>query len=190
MHRFVLWLTPLLLIAVSGCVNQSPPRYFLLQATETALQLQDGLSIGVHPVVVPEYLKRSALLRERRDATLVYSHDGRWGEPLADGIYRVSILELAQRLGTGNIQPWPWSRQQRPAIEVRIHILALEQQDGSAKLSAEIAITDQREETASSQRFIRSWREATAGSADAAVAAAYGRLIQAMNADIARAINS
>lgn len=174
---------------LAGCVSQpSPPQYFLLQTSAPAGNHSGGVSVGLHPITVPEYLQRSALLVDSDAAQLRYSFDGRWGEPVADGMHRVSTVELSRLLNTGNLQRWPWSQQQRPEIEVKIAVLAMEVRDSTALLSAEVAVTDNREEAAASHRFVRSWRAPIPAKSDAATAEAYSALVQAMNTDIAAAV--
>ena len=180
-------LVPLL----AGCVSQgNPPRYFLLQSKAPAGDHSGGLSVGVHPITVPEYLQRSALLIDSDASRLRYSFDGRWGEPVADGIHRVSTVELSRLLDTGNLQRWPWSRQQRPEIEVKIAVLAMERHDSTALLSAEVAVIDNRGAESATHRFVRSWRAPVPEASDDAIAEAYSTLVQAMNADIAAAVNA
>lgn len=184
----ILWI-PLALL-LTGCVSQtSAPRYFLLQATTTVVNYDGGPSIGLYPITMPEYLQRSALLVDSDDSQLRYSFDGRWGEPLADGIHRVSTLELSRLLGTGNLRRWPWSQKQKPDIEVAITVLALEPQDDTARLSAEVSIKDHRTSELHMQRFIRTWQTTIDEPTDSAIARAHSALVQAMNADIAAVIN-
>ncbi len=177
-----LWLT--------ACASGPTPSYYLLEAGTRTVSQSGGVSLGLHPIAIPEHLRRSALLVNASGGALKFSGQGRWGEPLTDGIRRVSALDLAAALGSGELRPWPWSGAQQPQIEVHINVLTLDRSRQQATLIADVAITDRRDNETVSEQFLRTWTTQPSGTSDAATAAAYSALIQKMNRDIAAAINA
>jgi uncharacterized lipoprotein YmbA len=175
----------LTLIALSACSSAPPTRYFLLEADAAAIAADDGITLGLHPVEIPEYLQRTRLLLDASGGSLAYSNNSRWSEPLADAIYRVSQLQLAQQLSTGNFSRWPWSPDARPDWEVRISVLAMECRAGQCLLTAEIGLRQSAEELQPWQRLIRTWRASPENNDEGAIAASYGALVRSMNRDIA-----
>lgn len=177
-------------LIASGCSNSPPVRHYLLEASFDSVSVSQGVSIGLHPVSVPEYLQRGRVLVNVDNGALVYSRLGRWSEPLPDAIQRVSRLQLAQQLGTGDFRSWPWSAGVRPDWEVRINVLALERRGETSHLTAEVALRDNRIADAAWQRVIRSWQDTAAGDTDTAIVASYSDLVSAMNDDIAARLRS
>ena len=173
---------------LTACASTPATRYYLLEPAAGAVNASDGISVGLHPVVVPEYLRRSALLTDAGGSTLNFSSEGRWGEPLADGIYRVSAIDLAALLKTGQWRTWPWS--ESPTIEVRIAVLSLVRDTNQALLTADVQLMQRGEKGPRRSHFLKTWQQTPRDASDIATAEAYSALVQAMNRDIFNAIEA
>lgn len=87
------------------------------------------LTIGIGPIVVPEYLLRLEI-QSRVDGTrLVPSLTERWGEPLDRGLERVLSVDLKRALGAERIVLHPWYATESPDVQVRIVFTRFERAD-------------------------------------------------------------
>lgn len=136
-------MTPIRLIAalalllLAGCGTTPPSTYHLLDARGTTLPSGDSPSLGVGPIMIPEYLNRNGLVYRKDSNTLEIASYERWAEPLADGIERVLSLNLASLLDTQNVRTFPWNRSRAPQFSVRVRIVALDAKPAKAELVAE-----------------------------------------------------
>jgi uncharacterized lipoprotein YmbA len=80
-------------------------------------------SIGIGPVSVPAYLKRSEILILVRDTQIDPSQWDRWGEPLDKNIPRVLSENLSDAFGNNHIIRFPWYPQEAPDYQVEAEII-------------------------------------------------------------------
>ncbi len=140
---------------------------------------------------IPEYLNRNSLVyRDGGNQLLIASFD-RWAEPLADGIQRVLGLNLSAELGTQNIRPHPWQRDDSPAYAIALWILSLDVSGQRAELVAEWRVNRPGENTSLARRITRLSRELPATDWQAGdAAAAYSLLLQSLSSEIAAVIRA
>jgi hypothetical protein len=131
---------------------------------------------------------------------MVYSENGnrlhvaryeRWAEPLEDGIQRVLGLNLSAALGTQNIRPHPWQRNDVPEFAVQVWLLSLDAGNNNAELVAEWRVTRTGDEASTpvAQRISRlSTPLPGPGWQAADTAAAYSDLLQRLSDEIAGVI--
>jgi uncharacterized lipoprotein YmbA len=136
-----------------------------------------GLSVGLGPIILPEYLDRREIATRVNATQIVYSPTNCWVESLDVSIRRIVSENLSALLGTDEIVSYPWLGNARPRYQVEIEILRLDSNPaGDAELLARWAIKD-----ASGKQYVvvrRSSlsRPATSAGASAAVSALSGTL--------------
>jgi uncharacterized lipoprotein YmbA len=92
--------------------------------------------VGIGPLTVPDYAS-SRLVHRVGPNEVRLSETARWAEPLAAGLQRVLVTNLAARLGSERVVAHPWRPEARPAWSIEIHVLRFERgADGVADLEA------------------------------------------------------
>ena len=117
---------------IGGCVNLgkgtvNPTHYYLLSAPDwegrqDGTAQEDGLVIGVGPVSIPGYLKRSHLVTRNTENEIQLAEFHRWGEHLEDGIPRVVAENISGELSGDWVVLYPWRRDIRPDYRVSIEV--------------------------------------------------------------------
>jgi len=111
-------LVVLTLILLSGCVALKIDRHYLLSAiTPEAKNLEKSapLLLVLKPLELPNYVKQSEILTREQGSTVSLSKTHRWAEPMINGVERVLIQDLAQRIN-GEVLPYA-QRLQAPKID-------------------------------------------------------------------------
>jgi len=112
-----------------------PTRYAVLAAVD---ELPDAartstaathLTVGLGPIVVPEYLLNLEMQSRTEGTRLVPSTTERWGEPLDRGLERVLAIDLKRALGAERIVLHPWYATESPDVQVRITFTRFERAD-------------------------------------------------------------
>ena len=137
-------ITLLLMIAglslLSGCSSSIKSyRYYTLQpmAVPSGAGLQG--SIGVNPVVIPEWLDQHSLVWSDGGFRLHKADLDRWGEPVPKAITRI-MAENLNRLSDTWVTAGPWLRSQRPDQVIEIELLSLAKQGEQVILDARWSI--------------------------------------------------
>ena len=91
MKRIAFW--PVLIMSASllaGCGSSPVVRYFGLQAmpVEHQRNADEAPVLAVGPLRVPDYLKRTQMVRRGQGAELIVDDFNRWAEPLDEAIHR------------------------------------------------------------------------------------------------------
>ncbi|WP_263078341.1 PqiC family protein [Endozoicomonas sp. Mp262] len=116
-------LVSLLLVGCSGSVQKY--RYYVLQPLASGLDSNTNGSVGINPVIIPDWMDRQSLIWSDGLFRLYKSDLDRWGEPLSRAITRVTAENL-NRLTNGTfITTGPWSQSQRPEHTVDIDVLSV-----------------------------------------------------------------
>lgn len=107
----------LMLTLAAGCAATSPKTNFYLLSTlpdeppsgQAVLTGADGLSVGIGPVTLPDYLDRPQIVIRTTLNEITLSEFDRWAEPLKNNFIRVFRENLADRLKTDDlvVHPWP-----------------------------------------------------------------------------------
>lgn len=115
-------LIPLLLAALfaAGCAGGSKSFYVLTADGPTPTG--GGRGIGVGPVTVPEYVDRPNLVIQTEANSLAVAEDHRWAGDISTSVARVMAANLGRRLGTGNVQVYPWQRDDEISQQVVVDI--------------------------------------------------------------------
>lgn len=130
------------ILLLSGCSPTQAVRYYQISPLPTAeadpeQKKADAPTIGLGPVLLPEYLNRSQIVTRTSPNQLVLADGHRWAEPLTDNVMRVLSDNLSFLLGRGQILSYPWPRNRKIDFQVVIEVLEFEGgADGRAILDA------------------------------------------------------
>ncbi len=138
--RLLLLLAATLLLA--NCVRSGPVQYYQLSAGQgdeagEAVALPRGVTIGLGPIRLPEYLDRPQIVSRTSANRLTLADSERWAEPLTENVPRVLSEDLSQLLGTDRILLHPWPRTRVIECQISVEFLQFEGgPDGSVTLTA------------------------------------------------------
>lgn len=123
------------LILVAGCAGGGTPIvYYTLQSSTLApaMAASKAVEIGVGPVMLPDYLDRSALVTRISPNQLSIHQGHQWAGSLQDEILRVVSANLTSACPGVTVLPHPWSGSDPPMVRFRISILSFEGHPGGA----------------------------------------------------------
>lgn len=130
-------------VAASGCGRSQPSRFYLIHSVAAGDILpgqtagRPGLSLGIGPVSLPEYLDRPQIITRTSPNQLALAEFDRWAEPLSDTFTRVLAENLATMLGTDRIFIYPWPRTTEIDCQVSVQVNHFEGfPEGRVQLSA------------------------------------------------------
>jgi hypothetical protein len=147
-HSHGCWIRDALFFAVAGfvlltgCTRSVPVQYYQLSALRGDNPLAEfGVSkeatIGLGPVLLPEYLDRPQIVSRTSANRLILSDRQRWVEPLAENLPRVLAEDLSVLLGTDRILLHPWTRERKIDCRITVEVLQFEEApDGTVQLMA------------------------------------------------------
>ena len=180
MNRFFILLAVLLL---AGCA-QSNKSFYVLTANGPAPS-GGGISIGVGPITLAEYIERPNLVVQQGPNQLAVSEDHRWAGDLSASIARVTAANLGREMKTGNVRTYPWQRDEEISYQVTLDIRQLHSEaDGHAVIEAgwrAYSLPDRK--LKASRTFVD--REPLAADGYAAMVAAQSRLLARLAESIA-----
>lgn len=133
----------------AGCSRSAPTRFYLLRSIapeppERAAARTEG-AVAVGPVKVPEYLDRPQIVTRADSGTqVIVAEFDRWAEPLADGIKRVVVQNLAVLLPASNVHGFPAAGEVPADFQVSLKVERLDAAPGSATLEVWWSILDAR----------------------------------------------
>ena len=146
-----------------------------------------GMSIGVGPVELPQYVNRPQIVTGQHSSELQSAASAQWAEPLQDGFTRVLAENLSLLLATERVAIFPW-KSFVPEYQVVIEVTHfLGQPGGEVSLVALWSILRKNGKDALVSKK-SSFREATGSSEYEALAAAMSRTVAALSRDIAAAV--
>ncbi len=138
-----------------GCSRSAPTRFYLLRSIapelpERAAARTEG-AVAVGPVKLPEYLDRPQIVTRADSGTqVVVAEFDRWAEPLADGIKRVVVQNLAVLLPATSVHGFPAIGEvSADFFQVSLQVERLDAAPGSATLEVWWSILDARGATVS-----------------------------------------
>lgn len=145
-----------------------------------------GPSVVVGPVVVPAAVDRFQIVRVLDGTRIDVADDQRWIAPLKTEIARRVASEITRLRGFERSVPWTQSTQVEPELRLPIDVIRLEA-EGFSQVTLEAVWTLRKAgKDVLSRRFAAS--EAVVRPDYAALAAAHGRLVDALARDIAAAL--
>lgn len=124
-------LAGLVLLAL-GCVGSSPSAsFYLLEPVDVhgaadpdggSFDDRVGLTLGVGPIHVADYLDRPQLVVRGQGQELLVDEYNRWAEPLGTSLTRVMTRSLATLLGTERVWSFPGKDRTRADLRVVMDI--------------------------------------------------------------------
>ena len=153
-------------LAVAACSlnpKEDPTRYYVLAelADDPGLYAAAGLtgntleeasrsagppvsvSVGVGPVTLPTYLKRSRMATRVSPTEIEFMETERWAQLLHEGFAYTVAENLAAILWTESVQLHPWYSTEVPDYSVRIDVATFERDpSGSARLTGQWQLRD------------------------------------------------
>ena len=180
---------PLILVCalLTACSSTPPVRYYTLGPLSPASPaIGSGPCRVVGPVSVPATIDRLLIVRQVDGARADVSDGHRWAAPLKTEIARRVAVELSRRSGNGRIVSWPQSSIIEPEMSVPIDVQRFDA-EGFGKVTLEAVWTLRKGgKDVLGRRF--SATEQVGEPTWEALAAAHGRLVDALAADIASAL--
>ena len=149
-----LTLTALLIISITSCGSILAPQpdrtqFFVLAASADSVAAgsrafsASGPLVGVGPVLIPDYLQRSAIATRVGRSQVRYSHVNRWAEPLEECLPRVLAQDLSNSLSSNRVILFPWPGNIRVDYQVQVNVERFElTSQGQAVLAARWLISD------------------------------------------------
>ena len=133
----------LLLAALALAACSTPEVYYRLSADGPTPGEGSGLSLGVGPVSLPDYIDRGEIVFQSSDTRFEVPYEQRWAGSLRDTTTRVIGTNLARRLGTGNLHLYPWPPGTPLKYQVRVDVRQFHARSGGeAILEASWSIQD------------------------------------------------
>lgn len=118
-----------MLMILAGCARSQPSKFYVLNAqaspgargSETVVA--SGLSIGVGPVKVPDYLDRVQIVTRTTSNTLELAEFDRWAEPLDQSLPRILAEDLRLLFPDDNVSVFPWPSSTRVDYQVVVEVI-------------------------------------------------------------------
>ncbi|WP_424990937.1 PqiC family protein [Fluviibacterium sp. S390] len=180
-----------LCLAVAAC-DSKPSNFYVLSApgitTGATAQTtrRRGLSIGVGPVTLPEYLDRPEIVIRENATALNVADLNRWGGGLTENFQSVLGEVLSERLNTDRVLLHPWSVSGNVTYQILVQVNAFEAHpDNQVLLDARWAVV-----SGGTQDVIRMGRtvlrEPISGAEGGAGGPDYAQITAAMSRSVAR----
>lgn len=127
------WIALSFFVFLAACGEPNPTFYKL--SAEGTLPLKGKTSLGIGPIIVPEYANRRNLVIETSPNRLEVVLSHRWAGALDESIARVMATNLGRKIGTNQVQVYPWQRDSEIDYQIAIHFTEfLAKDDGYAYL--------------------------------------------------------
>jgi len=154
-QRLFLMALAVCVMGAAGCSSLLAPepdlsKFYILTPQPSAGQLSPasagaGMSIGLGPVTIPDYLDRPEMVTRIGANELRLSKNSRWGEPLKVGFAHVLARDLAMRLSAAQIHRFPWYNSSLIDYQVKVAVHHFETDaSGRSELIAHWTIIDGR----------------------------------------------
>lgn len=179
----------LLCAGLAGCSSTPPIRHYTLgplPPAPAAAPAASGASLVVGPVGVPAAIDRLHIVRQQGGARAEVSDEHRWAAPLKTEIARRVAVEVARHSAYVRAVAWPQASIADPDLTLPIDVLRFDA-DGFERVTLEAVWTLRKGgHDVVSRRF--SATETVREPGWDGLAAAHGRLVDALAADIVSAL--
>ena len=168
--------------AVLASVDELPGN-----APAVAAEASSPQRLGLGPVTLPEYVRRSEIVTRVDGTRLVLSDTERWAEPFDRAVVRVLAADLRRATGAGRVVLHPWYESDRPDLQVEIAFSRCERTEtGQVVVAAHWCVRDLAGEAGPIERDSRIERPA-AGPEGASTALALSQALAELTREIAAA---
>lgn len=177
---------------LAGC-SSAPTRFYVLtpiavSAGPPSAGSGPGLSIGIGPVELPDYLDRPQIVTRLDQNQFKLADFDAWSEPLKDNFTQVLAENLSLLLATERVFVYPWRRENRVNYQVTVKVIRFDRQvEGDSVLTVRWRIlgADNREEL---RVQTATYTAPAAGSDYPATVAAMNQTLTTLSRDIAGAL--
>ena len=117
------------LLILAACASSKPSKFYILTASaapghsEQALTAASGVSIGVGPVRIPDYLDRVQIVTRSTANALQLAEYDRWAEPLDRSLPRLLAENLSALLPADSVVAFPWPGPAHVDFQVVVEVL-------------------------------------------------------------------
>ena len=171
---------------LSACSSSPVSHFYILEAqAEPESQSAATVAIGVGPVSTANYLDNPRILTSPNGVELSSSPIDLWAEPLHNGITRVITANLVALTGNHRIRPFPWRSDEQPQLAIKVEVLELNANAGTADLYLRWSIRHRQGSEPLAEGFSR-YTEPLQGTGYTAVSKAYSALLAQFSRHIAR----
>ena len=181
-----------LVVCFSACGGKSATSqfYVLSPLPQPGLSAGEGMTIGVFPVSMPDYLDRPQIVTRVSDNEIKLDEFSRWAEPLKDSFTRALVQNLSTLLDTAKVVRTTRSAGVPMALQVGVEVV---QFDGT--LGGEVVLIVQWGVfEADGKKLLMgkrsSFKEPTGAATYEALVAAESRAVAALSREIAEAIKT
>jgi len=115
-----------LLVVLSAC-GSSPKAHFYTLSSGTASALQtgntnnQGVSVAVWTVTLPEYLRRPEIVTRNNQVEISLADFDRWAGNLDNNATQLIANELGKRLQSNQVVTSPWESYRQNDFQVKVH---------------------------------------------------------------------
>jgi len=127
--RRIVILAGVVVLTLAACAGSQPSRFYILNALsgpgkqEQAAAPATGISVGVGPVKIPEYLDRVQIVTRSTSNTLQLAEFDRWAEPLDRSLPRMLAENLSVLLPADTVAAFPWPGSARVDYQVVVEVI-------------------------------------------------------------------
>ena len=152
------WISAVLLgVVLTGCAQSEPSRFYGLASLPVHTEEPNlaEVSVGIVPVILPEYLNRPQIVTRSSPTTLEIAELERWVEPLDSMATRIMVQNLSDWTGSDAILVLPQRRESRYDWFLELEFLRFDAGTDGMVLDARWSLFEGRNETlAASKRSV------------------------------------
>lgn len=112
------------LASIVACASSGPATKFYSLFPESGAATvnfdRNDITIGVGPVILPEYLDNPAVVSLTKSQLVRVSGYHAWAGDLKDAIMRVLADDISQLLSVDGVMRFPWDNRVRPDFQIRM----------------------------------------------------------------------
>lgn len=120
-------------LGLAACSSVADPtKYYILSAAPAPAAAparpagaDNGVAVGVGPVLLAGYLDRNAIVTRTADGQLDVSMYHRWAESLELGVAQTLVNDIAGRLGTERVIVYPWRGRFERVIDYQVGVVVM-----------------------------------------------------------------
>jgi hypothetical protein len=181
-----------LAVCFSACGGKSATSqfYVLSPLPQPGLSAGEGMTIGVFPVSMPDYLDRPQIVTRVSDNEIKLDEFSRWAEPLKDSFTRALVQNLSTLLNTAKVVRTTRSAGVPMALQVGVEVVQFDGTlGGQVVLIVQWGVFE-----ADGKKLLMgkrsSFKEPTGAATYEALVAAESRAVAALSREIAEAIKT
>ncbi len=124
MNRVYAGVLVLSILLITSCMSSGPATsYYSLFANKDIAQFGLGandISIGIGPIVLPEYIENPAVVSLSKTQQVRISGYHAWAGGLKEAMSRVLAQDLSSSLSLDQVWAFPWDNRVRPTYQIRV----------------------------------------------------------------------